>query len=471
MLRKILKIIAIFIGLVFVFLFWALQGLDYTPYFESEYYKITNSRFDSLASSLNGSRGKVFVGFGKQSITPTLNGDTDDPSSGKFVEIPLAGFGGREGAPATGIHDSLFVKCVAIKVNEKIIVFVGSDLLIMPPEVSAMSSEYISKKYALGRGDIFYSATHTHSSVGAFSAGKVGELFGGVYNPNVIEWLSGQVSKAIEMALKNVKPGQIGIGNFHARDFVNNRLVGEDGRVNTDFMIMMASQDDGEKAVLGSFDAHATTLGTWNMETSADYPGYWQRKLEENGFDMAVFFAGSVGSHTYQSKGDRFDKSKYIGEALADSVVKYSQKIIMKDSIDLSSMTLKVEIPDFHIRVTDGLRLNPYISKKLFPDVGEVFLQTARIDSLIWATAPSDFSGETTLVYKNAMYKRGYKAMVTSFNGAYTGYIIPCKYYHLDAYESRLMNWFGPGYNPFINYMLGEMIDKVSETQSSNNLK
>jgi len=55
--------------------------------------------------------------------------------------------------------------------------------------------------------------------------------------------------------------------------------------------------------------------------------------------------------------------------------------------------------------------------------------------------------------------------MVTSFNGANTGYIIPCKYYHLNEYESRLMNWFGPGYNPFVNYMIGEMMDKVSETQ------
>jgi hypothetical protein len=55
--------------------------------------------------------------------------------------------------------------------------------------------------------------------------------------------------------------------------------------------------------------------------------------------------------------------------------------------------------------------------------------------------------------------------MVTSFNGAYTGYIIPCKYYHLNEYESRLMNWFGPAYNPYVNYMIGEMIEKVSSAE------
>ena len=464
MLRKILKVITIFIGLIVLFLFWALETVDYTPYFETDYYRATNSRFDSLSSNLEVSRGRVYIGFGKQSITPILHGNEDDPSTGKFIEMPLAGYGGREGAPATGIHDSLFVKTVAVKAGGETIVFVGSDLLIMPPEVSKITEEYVREKLGLNRGNIFYSATHTHSSVGAWSAGTVGELFGGTYNPTVVEWLSTQVSKAIEESINDLQPGQIGAGNFHAMDFVRNRLVGEDGSVNSDFMIIMASQIDGEKAVMGSFDAHATTLGDWNLETSADYPGYWQRKLEKNGFDMAVFFAGSVGSHSYRSQGDRFDKSKYIGEALADSVIIYSQQVKLKDSIDLSSMTLQVNIPELQIRVTDGIRLNSYISKKLFPDVGEVFLQTARLDSLIWATAPCDFSGETTLVYKNAMHKKGYRAMVTSFNGAYTGYIIPCKYYHLNEYESRLMNWFGPGYNPFTNYMLGEMMEKISET-------
>lgn len=464
--RTFLKILLGLVVMVVAFLFWALETVDHTPYFHTDYYKTTLSRFDSIATNLKVAKGAVQVGFGKQSITPILNGTNDDPSIGQFSEMPLAGFGGREGAPASGIHDSLFVKTVAIKVGEEIIVFVGSDLLIMPPAVSRMTGAYLSEKLGLNRGNIFYSATHTHSSVGAFSEGTVGELFGGVYNPNVIEWLAAQVSKAIEDAINDLKPGQIGVGNFHALDFVRNRLVGDDGNINSDFMILKASQTEGKNVILGSFDAHATTLGTWNMETSADYPGYWQRKLENSGFDMAVFFAGSVGSHSYRNTvGDRFDKSQYLGEALADSVLKYAPTITLKDSIELSSMTLKVEIPEFHIRVSDGIRLNPYISNKLFPDVGEVFLQTTKLDNLIWGTAPSDFSGETTLVYKNAMHKKGYKAMVTSFNGAYTGYIIPCKYYHLNEYESRLMNWFGPGYNPFINYMLGEMMEKVSSVQ------
>ncbi len=462
MIKKVLKVLLALVIVVIIFLFWAIQRVDYTPYFETNYYKSTKSRLDSLAEDSKPSRGQVYVGLGRKSITPLIMEGEENPETGQFPEIPLAGYGGRKGAPATGIHDSLFVKAVAVKVLDKTMVFIGSDMLIMPPEVSRLSDSLVTQATGLTRDDIFYSATHTHSSVGAWSAGTIGELFGGEYNPKVVKWLAWQVSGAIIGAVNDLKPGKLGVSDFHAKSFVRNRLVGEDGKINDDFLIIAAEQVNGKKAILGSFDAHATTLGEWNMETSADYPGYWQRKLESDGLDMAVFFAGSVGSHSYISQGDKFEKSRYIGEALADSVIKYYQTMPLKDTIAVSSLTLRIDYPEFQFRVTDGLRLNPPLANKLFPAVGDVYLQTIRLDSLIWSTAPSDFSGETAIVYKNAMQNKGFRAMVTSFNGAYTGYIIPCKYYHLNAYESRMMNWFGPGYNPYINYMIGEMIEKVS---------
>ena len=457
-----LKITGALVIIAILLLFLVIQRVDYTPYFETGYYKITKERLDSLTKELGNYKGKVYIGFGIESITPVLNSDRDDPETGKFVRIPLAGYGGRQGAPATGIHDSLYVKSVAVRVGDRIIVLVGADLLIMPPEVSQQATKHISKSSGLERGDLFFSATHTHSSVGAWSGGKVGEMFGGAYNPNVVNWLTKRVAKSIEEAVSDLKPGKLGVGNFDGKGYVSNRLVGEDGLVDADFIFVVAEQDKGKKGIIGAFNAHATTLGDWNMETSGDYPGYWQRKLEDEGFDVAVFHAGSVGSHTYRSHGDKFEKSKYIGEALADSVLKYSALVSLSDTITLSAITLKVEIPEFQVRISDGLRLNPSLARKLFPKIGEVYLQVLRISDLIWATTPSDFSGETAITFKNAMHKRGFYALVSSFNGAYTGYIIPCKYYHLDAYESRLMNWFGPAYNPYINYLTGTMMNEIS---------
>ena len=449
------------IVILFIVLLWALERVDSSPYFDADYYSETRSSLDSISNQLSLAEGEVRVGFGKVSITPGLGAGEDDPGAGVFKEIPLAGYGDRKGAFAEGIHDSLFVKAVAIRVEEQTLVLIGSDMLIVPPNISEGVSRIVREKTGVNRAQLFFTATHTHSGVGAWSEGFVGKEFAGVSNPNVEEWLVQQFSKAIENAVEDLQPGQIGSGSFEAPGLISNRLVGEKGEINSEFIYIAANQNTGKKALLGSFGAHATTLGGWNMQFSGDYPGYWQRKLEREGLDMALFFAGGVGSHSARSKGDEFEKSKYIGEALADSVVKYMASTDLKDSIGLSFLTLGVDLPEFHIRISDGLRMNPAIGRKLFPPIGDVYLQAARIGDLIWVTTPSDFSGEMAINHQQAMYQEGYRALVTSFNGAYVGYIIPGKYYHLDEYESRLMSWFGPNMGPYTDEMIRRIMQRL----------
>jgi hypothetical protein len=350
---------------------------------------------------------------------------------------------------------------VAIKVEEQLLVLIGSDMLIVPPNITAGVSRLVSEQLGLNRNQLFFSATHTHSSVGAWSEGYVGEEFAGVSNPNVELWLVQQFGRAIEIAVHDLQAGKIGSGSFYAPTLISNRLVGEKGQNNSEFIYIAANQNSGKRALLGSFGAHATTLGGWNMQFSGDYPGYWQRKLESEGIDLALFFAGGVGSHRPRSEGEAYEKSEYIGEALADSVLKYMSGTELKDSIGLSSLTLGMDLPEYQIRVSDGLRLNPRLAGKLFPPSGVVFLQTAKIGDLIWISTPADFSGEMAIDYKNAINQEGYRAMVTSFNGAYVGYIIPGKYYHLDEYESRLMSWYGPNMGPYTHEMIRRMMNTL----------
>ncbi len=456
------KILGSIIIILLLFLFWALEKVDYTPYFESDYYESTRSRFDSISKTISLAKGNIHIGFGKRSITPELGAQKDNPEKGSFVKIPMAGFGSRKGSYAEGIHDSIFVKAVALKVQNKLLILVGADILIIPPVISEGVTRRLHEKMGLKRNQLFFSATHTHSSVGGWSEGYVGEEFAGIYNPEVIKWLIQQFSNAIETAVNDLQPGKTGTGSFNAADLISNRLIGEKGEKDSEFVFLVATQNSGKKIILGSFDAHATTLGGWNMQISADYPGYWQRKLENNGFDMAVFFAGSVGSHSPRSKGEKFEKPGYIGEALADSVIKYSSLVELSDSTALSYLSLKMTLPAFHIRVSDGLRLRPVLGSRLFPDVGDAYVQSARIGRLVWMTSPSDFSGELAIQLKGAGCRNGYNVFVTSFNGTYVGYIIPGKYYHLDEYESRLMSWFGPYMGPYNYEMMRRMLQRTT---------
>ena len=462
MFRIILKILLGLLVIIGIALFWALEMVDYTPYFKTDYYTSTRNRLDSISDLLTVEEGLLEIGLAKVSITPTINAKQEQPAKGIFGQVPLAGFGDRKGKPAEGVHDSIYVKAVALKVDDNLLVLVGSDLLIMPPAVSEGALQLVKNQAGILRSQVFFSATHTHSSLGAWSEGLVGEQFAGQANPELVNWLAHQVSQAILKSVHDLQPGKIGTAKFEAADFVRNRLVGELGTKDPDFIFIKVQQNTGKNAILGSFDAHATTLGGWNMQVSADYPGYWQRKLESQSVDLAVFFAGSVGSHSAASKGEKFDKPRFIGEALADSVTKYSATLPLSDRFSLGAMTLKMDLPDLHIRVTDGLRMNPILGRKLFPPIGDAYVQVARIGNLIWATAPCDFSGELAKLLKNEMGRSGYNVLVTSFNGAYVGYIIPGKYYHLNGYEPRVMSWFGPYMGPYTYEMIDRMMERVA---------
>ncbi len=463
MLRKILKITGYLLLAILILLIVLLKPVDFTPYFETDYYAETQERYDRLIQSIPTEKGAVSIGLGKVNLTPSFGADADDAASGKFVAMPLSGYGGRPGS-ATAVHDSIYVKSVALRVGQRTLVIVGSDLLIMPPDVAGIVSDRAKSELNLERSDLMFTATHTHSSIGAWSGGYIGESFNGPHNPLVTDWIARQVYLSIALAVQDLQPGSIGMGSLPISHFMRNRLVGEKGKIDPDFMLIQVEQASGKKALIGSYNAHATSLGSWNLEISADYPGYWQRKLEQSEFDLAIFLAGSVGSHSYRNaEGEKFERPKYLGEALVDSVQAYLSNIRMKDSIEVRSITLKISLPEFQFRISDGLRLRPFWAEKLFPEVGAVYLQATRLDSVVWGTAPSDFSGETTLGYKNAAGAKQLQAMVTSFNGAYTGYIIPCKYHHLEGYEPRIMNWFGPSYNPMINDLLGNMLEEVSK--------
>lgn len=459
--KRFLRIASVIGVLILICLLWAIDKVDYTPYFQSDYYQSTRQRLDSLSGQPSGAKDAVLVGFGKRTITPVLGAGQDDPVKGAFRALPMAGYGNRKGKPAEGVHDSIYVKSVALRVGGETLVFLASDLLIIPPEISDRVAQNLSSSVGIGREKIFFSATHTHSSLGGWSSGYVGKQFAGDPDTTVVSWIVQQLTTAAIEALHDLKPGCFGTGRFNAASFVNNRLVGDLGTKNPEFVFMVASQNNGKRAVLGVFGAHATTLGGWNMLISGDYPGYWQRKLERSGIDMAAFFAGSVGSHSPRSKGDQFEKPKYIGEALADSVLKYLPKVVCADTISLTSLTLKMDLPDFQVRISDGRILNPKITRRLFPDIGNVYIQAARIGPLIWITTPCDFSGELAKEYDNLLCTSGYTGVVTSFNGAYIGYIIPGKYYHMKEYESRLMSWFGPYTGPYFDEMIRRMIGTI----------
>lgn len=437
-------IILAVISIIFVSLFFILTApVNLTPFYESAYYRQSNELIGKAKQNLAAAHDSVQAGFSKVSITPGLNNLTDEPAKGKFKSVPLAGFGARKGKGATGIHDSIFVKAVALRVGSQKIIFVGADLLIMPPNIIDSVTVALKKK-GIEREQVYFSASHTHSSLGAWGPGFLGEQFAGKANQNIQKWLTTQIIRAVVDAENNIHPAKIGYGIFKAGNLTRNRLIGDAGIKNDDFGYIYLERNDGKKAVIGSFSAHATTMGAGNMEISADYPGYWQRKMEATSVNLAVFIAGSVGSQSPVGEGNGFEKPGYIGETLADSLNRYLPRTNLTPGLKLLPVTVKLPLPEFHIRISNNRGLNSSVSNKLMATPQNPYLQAIRIGQMVWVSTPGDFSGEYAVQIKNNLAVNGFMANVSSFNGSYLGYIIPGRYFYMNEYEPRTMGWFGP---------------------------
>ncbi|HEY5915357.1 MAG TPA: neutral/alkaline non-lysosomal ceramidase N-terminal domain-containing protein [Verrucomicrobiae bacterium] len=422
----------------------SIEGVDYQPYFRAQYYAKTSADFQARSITNRVISGELKAGFGRALLTPTLNAAQDEPAEGKFRAVPLAGYGDRKGRPAEGVHDDVWVKAVAIQVGEQRGVMIAADALIIPREVAEAAVDSIKNKFGLAREQIYLGATHTHCSLGAWGQGMVAEAFAGPFQPGVRAWFASRIVAAAGAALADLKPASIGSGSFAAPELIRNRLVGQLGGADPQFSFLVLKQNPGRVCVLGSFSAHATVLSGKVMEFSADYPGYWQRAVEETTGGIAVFFAGGVGSHSPVPGAGGFEGAERMGRSLADSVLGRLPQTALTNSIPFDVFGLNLALPELHVRLNDGLRLRPWLANRLLPVKDMTFVQAFRLSNTIWISTPCDFSGELAVGVKETLAGRGFGAVITSFNGDYIGYVVPGRYYHLGGYEPRLMSFFGP---------------------------
>ncbi len=420
----------------------------------------TKARLAAWSGTAASSRvtGELRAGFGKAKLTPTLGAAVDAPERGEFTALPLAGYGSRQGRPATGVHDDVWVKAVAFSVGGQTGVVVAADALILPREVSEAAVERLHAQFGLDRRNVYFGATHTHCSLGGWGEGFVGEAFAGGFRPGARVWMATQLAAAAAAAITNLSPASVGRASFEAPDFIRNRLVGDRGVVDPQFSLLEIVQEGGSRAVIGSFSAHATVLSGDTMDFSGDYPGFWQRALEAKGVGMAMFLAGGVGSHAPKPPVGGMDGARRMGEALADRASKALTEVTPTNRIAWSMATLDVALPELQARITDGVRVRPWLARRMLPVHAETWLQAWRIGDSLLLSAPCDYSGELALDLKALGHTKALHAVVTSFNGDYVGYDIPAKYYHLDGYEPRTMSFFGPQLPVFFDELLRGLV-------------
>ena len=433
---------------ILVLVIITIKPLDRTPLESTSYYKNTIKKFNNdRPTDIDGDTIKV--GWAKKSLIP------------KYL-TPMAGYGARKGANYEGVYDSIWVRAVVFDNGKTLSAYVSMDLLIVPPN---LEHNKISENLGIDSNNIFFTASHTHSSIGGYLEGLAGNIFGGKYDQRNLDFITKRTREAIEEAMQDLKKSQIGFGSIYAADFITNRLVGDSlGTYDPFLRVVKIIRDDGEKASIFSYSAHATCFGHRQRNLSGDYPNSIINLLEKNGdIDFAVYGAGSVGSMSPRTRSKKGEKKveemsrglyTYLRETIRNMGTRYQTKLF--------SEKIEIEMREQSFKINSKLIIRPWIFNFLVGDTPK-YLNYLRLGDLLIVGTPSDFSGELVEPIEKSISNNELNLMINSFNGGYVGYITDDKWYDredINTYETYTMNWYGPYNGTYFSKLIKEIIKK-----------
>ena len=398
--------------------------------------------------------------------------------------LPMAGYGARHNPLqyfsggqakllATGVHDDLHVKALALSDGTDTTVIVGADMLLVPPNVAEAVRREVARQTPLTANNILFGASHTHDSVGAWGPGLAAFVTGGKYDPKVVTFLTAAFTQAILDAYKNLAPAKMAHGSFNAEQFIHNRA--RKASVDSRLSYLVVEKEDGKRCMLLRYSAHPTTVGSHFTQFTAEFPGYLQSTLEKALPNTTVeYIGGSLGSsgpNAPQGSSD-IERAQAMGEGLAKMVLANVDPANLKwqTNVEVASIGIPVALPPFQMRVTPKLRLSPMLPWLLgVPHEG--WMQSVRVGDMFFVGLPGDFSGEISADWAAWAAGKGYDLWASSFCTAYIGYISPDKYYNnpgaTGEYETGMMSWTGPHQEAFFTELMKRMFDDLTKAPAA----
>ena len=444
-LKILLKIIGAFFLILLLTIATMITTMDNTPYQQMPYYKEWKGLIGKVKRDTT-SATTFRVGWSKVNITPS-------------APTPMAGYGNRRGRAYTAVHDSVYVRAIVIDNGGSQAAIVSADLLIIPPTVTKILQSKLTEK-EIPFNNVFFGATHTHNSVGGWGTGISGLFFSGKHDPKVAERLADAIFQAIVKAKSQMEPARLTYMESKDTLDIRNRLVGDEGGVDPEVRSIGFVTESGKKAILSSYGAHSTIMQSKNMALSRDYPGVLVDSLENGRYNFAMYMAGAVGSMGPIEKGtDDFDEMKNQAFGVQQALLA-SDTVPQNNKAILQAITIPLPLREPSPRLTMDIVLRPWAFKKAFGEY-PVFVKALRIGNILMVGMPCDFSGELVGGLDAYAKTKGLDLIVTSFNGAYIGYITHDKYFDRDLYETKTMSWYGPYNGAYLQEVTRDIIDRM----------
>ncbi|PZX59683.1 neutral/alkaline ceramidase-like enzyme [Algoriphagus ratkowskyi] len=428
-------VVLLVIGLI------TLTNVDRSPIQDQSFYKETLEHLDQLP--LSTSHGETWLaGWSSINMTP------DDP-------VDLVGYAPR--GKYEFVQDSSYVKALALSNGKTRVAWLNYELLIVHPTLAAQLQSAI-KEAKLPVDQVIFTATHTHSGMGGYMPGPMGEIAFGGFDQQIVDFMVKRSITALQKAIAIQDTVSINYRKADAGALVSNRFV-KDGPVDPFVRQLIFTKKSGKKATFLTYSAHATTMSTKFMGLSGDYPFYLTKELEEGEYDFAIYAAGTVGSHRPNRPGNTPEMVKLYAHQL-DSTLNLRMtyySTITNNQIRTGYLPILLRGP--HLRITDNLRLRPWLFNYLLGDTN-AHLDITQIGNTLMIASSGELSGVFYEKWEELAQSKGMNLIITTFNGGYIGYITPDELYDENFHEVREMNWYGPGNGKYFNDLILKILEK-----------
>lgn len=417
-----------------------LTKVDRSPIEEQAFYKETLQRLEE--STFSTTQGETWqAGWSSVNMTPT------EP-------VDLVGYAPR--GKYEFVQDSSYVKALALSNGNTRVAWLNYGLLIVHPALAAQVQEAVSEA-ELPIDQVIFTATHTHSGMGGYMPGPMGEIAFGGFDQQIVDFMVDRSISALQNAITSQDTVAIIYRKADAGALVTNRFV-KDGPTDPFVRQLIFTKKSGKKATFLTYSAHATTMSTKFMGLSGDYPFYLTKELEEGEFEFALYAAGTVGSHRPLRPGNTPEMVELYAHQL-DSTLNLRMTYldtIKNNTIETGYLPISLREP--HLRVTDNLRLRPWLFNYLLGNTN-AHLDITQIGNTLMIASSGELSGVFYEKWEKLANSKGLNLIVTTFNGGYIGYITPDELYDENYHEVREMNWYGPGNGKYFDNLILKIIE------------
>ena len=314
--------------------------------------------------------------------------------------VYLAGFGHNR--VATGLHDDLYARCLALGIATETLVICSADLIgLFYDDVLTIRREFQQKTPAASF--LVVASTHTHAgpdTLGLYGPKPLETGIDGKY----LDWVDQRIATTAADAVRAMQSARLELGRddhplLGLLQGVDRPPVVKDPFL---FVMRLIARSTGRTiATVVNWSDHPEVLGRKNTQITSDYP-YWVRAyLEKQLGGTALFFSGSIGKvsplggqvslpdpETGKIAEDgTWRKAELLGTEigrLAERALKNAEQVNLDSfSIQTGIVFVPMHNPNFRAAeaagvfagrkplYTDG-KLDPGTEKRDLPDVGRV---------------------------------------------------------------------------------------------------